>query len=647
MITPGDVFEVLPSGYKFVVAHIYGQVEAESAVLPIIVSFFELVASFGLFAAILISAWNTRNSTNERLFVRTRVAAFLTPLLFCQVLSAIGQIIGIAWISRMGVFMGGLCTAQAIIKHFSDVAIALFNITIAIHSFGTLWRWSRPQVKVTKPKQELVVWFGRPIPHKEFVKWLLFASVWAIIVLIFTLGPAIGSTGHNGDFYGVWGEWCYVTDGYLGERVAFGYAFMILSATISICLFCATVFSVLRAMQVRLMDAEDGKFENIPAENEEYAVMLAKFMIWFPLVYFCCVLPVIIVRFIYWAGVSIPFGATVFTDAIYHLLGILDTVLFVSTPGLLPPESLEVLQFWKPRPDSSQSVTSILATGSWLRELKNFPETVEDRDRRPAPLNLGASTTSSLRDPAAPPPLYVDEFKPQGNAGKRGDTDSDASTPLSMLRGRVKARKSALHEQQRAASAGSGESQPRHISRRPVPAYWELENWVEQREGAERQIIVHSAGSSPPHSAQAVTDVAEPAMKRCSSASVIEMRPAVPQGVHLAVPRRVRFDLAAQSPAAGDSATSVGSYFAGAQAEALATRIVPHVERSLDFPSSAIHTITAEMTTVSSSKGHAEKQELREIDVNDLEIEWECREVVEGSGEWECIEKIRASTTSQ
>ena len=57
---------------------------------------------------------------------------------------------------------------------------------------------------------------------------------------------------------------------------------MILSATVSICLFFATVFSVLRALQARMMDAEDGKYENIPAENEAYAVMLAKFMIWFP-----------------------------------------------------------------------------------------------------------------------------------------------------------------------------------------------------------------------------------------------------------------------------------------------------------------------------------------------------------------------------
>lgn len=57
---------------------------------------------------------------------------------------------------------------------------------------------------------------------------------------------------------------------------------MILSATVSICLFFATIFSVLRALQARMMDAEDGKYENIPAENEAYAVMLAKFMIWFP-----------------------------------------------------------------------------------------------------------------------------------------------------------------------------------------------------------------------------------------------------------------------------------------------------------------------------------------------------------------------------
>lgn len=320
--------------------------------------------------------------------------------------------------------------------------------------------------------------------------------------------------------------------------------------------------------------------------------------------------------------------------------GILDTVLFVSTPGLLPPESLEVLWFWKPRPDSSQSVSSILATGSWLRELKDFPDAVADRERRPLPLGIGSSATASIRDPAAPP-LYVDEAKP------RDQVESNASTPLELLRGRVKARNATLSQQKRAASVGSIESQPRIVPRRPVPAYWELENWVEQRrEGAEREVIVHSAGIPPQRSAHVVPDVTEPIMKRCSSASVIEMRPATTQNPHLAVPRRVRFDIAVQSPAAANTATSIGSYFAGAQAEALATRITPHAERSFDFPTSAINTITAEMTTVPSPKERVERQGLKEIDVNDLEIEWECREVVEGSGEWECTEKIRQSTAS-
>lgn len=311
------------------------------------------------------------------------------------------------------------------------------------------------------------------------------------------------------------------------------------------------------------------------------------------------------------------------------LIGILDVVLFVSTPGLLPMDSLRVILFWRPPTDSSQTVSAILATGSWLKELKEFPDAVASRNGRPGQLGGEGSTSAG-------PPYYVDHGNAKGDADRPGDAEYNTPTPLTMLRGRVRSRGTA--SQQRAASVGSNESQPRSMPRRPVPAYWELENWVERREGAERQVVVHSVDASPRKSAHAVTDEVAPAMKRCSSASVIEMRPAAMQNL-IPPSRRVRFDIDTQSPGGGGTATSIGSFFAGAQAQALATRLAP-TEHNADFPSSAINTVTVEMITIPLKKTPARKDGSTDVDVGDLEIEWECREVVEGSGEWECTEKV-------
>ncbi|VDB83330.1 unnamed protein product [Peniophora sp. CBMAI 1063] len=326
-----EQFQTLPHGHQQVVRFQYSPGEDHATIVTLVVSVFELVASFGLLVAILLSAFNTRSSDDPRLFVRTHSAVFFVSLVVCAVLQAIGGIMSAAWVTQMAVVAGSLCTAQAAIKHISDVGVAVWSFVIAAHSFLLLWRAGGHSKKTREPVSVL----GYTISYGRFLKWSIVAATWLSIFIIVTLGPEITAKHTDGDFYGVSGQWCWITDNYPIERIFLAYLIMFASAFLSLGLYGAAFYHTRRKLHhdkpahEYILSKED--------QADEYAVKLSKYMVWYPLAYFCCLLPVAIQRFAVWGGAEVHFGAVVFTDSVYHLLGIAHLVLFICTPRLLPP----------------------------------------------------------------------------------------------------------------------------------------------------------------------------------------------------------------------------------------------------------------------------------------------------------------------
>ncbi|KZV71956.1 hypothetical protein PENSPDRAFT_751336 [Peniophora sp. CONT] len=326
-----EQFQTLPDGHQELVRFQYSPGEDHATIVTVVVSVFELIASFGLLVAILLSAYNTRSSDDPRLFVRTHSAVFFICLVVCAVLQAIGGIMSAAWVREMAVVAGSLCTAQAVIKHISDVGVAVWSFVIAAHSFLLLWRAGGHSKKSREPISLL----GYSISYGRFLKWSIIALTWLSIFIIVTLGPEITAKHTDGDFYGVSGQWCWITNNYPVERILLAYAIMFASAFLSLALYAGAFYHIRRRVH------HDKPASEYILSNEdqadEYALKLSKYMVWYPLSYFCCLLPVAIQRFAVWGGAEVHFGAVVFTDSVYHLLGIAHLVLFVCTPRLLPP----------------------------------------------------------------------------------------------------------------------------------------------------------------------------------------------------------------------------------------------------------------------------------------------------------------------
>ena len=74
----------------------------------------------------------SRRSSDTTLFVRTHVAKYFASLLLCNLVQAIGGLLNIPWVVERRVYVGGACTAQAVVKQIGNVRRTL---TIYVQSW--------------------------------------------------------------------------------------------------------------------------------------------------------------------------------------------------------------------------------------------------------------------------------------------------------------------------------------------------------------------------------------------------------------------------------------------------------------------------------------------------------------------------------
>jgi len=63
---------------------------------------------------------------DKTVFVRTQIAKFLSSLLLCNIVQAIGGLLNIAWLVENRVYVGVTCTAQGVLKQIGNVGGPLF-----------------------------------------------------------------------------------------------------------------------------------------------------------------------------------------------------------------------------------------------------------------------------------------------------------------------------------------------------------------------------------------------------------------------------------------------------------------------------------------------------------------------------------------
>ncbi|GLB37316.1 putative G protein-coupled glucose receptor regulating Gpa2 [Lyophyllum shimeji] len=303
--------------------------EVQGVMILVVVSCISLIAVIALLSTIAVSAFNTRASLDNHLFVRTHVAAYFVSLLLCNFIQAIGSIINTAWVHKMGVYFGETCVLQGVLKQTSDIGTAWWTLAIAAHTFFLLFL----QLKT-----------------RAFVLWVTLMGGWCAIAALVILGPATVNTEKSGPFFGVSGYWCWISPSYPTQRITLDYIFMFLAAFLSFILY-TLIFLRLRgniilgggriSFRKKPTAPGSGSWQGRQFADDQ-AMLVAKKMLLYPVAYFVLVFPLAIARFASWAGNSVPFEVTIFTAAIFLLSGLVNVLLFITIRCMLPAESLRI-----------------------------------------------------------------------------------------------------------------------------------------------------------------------------------------------------------------------------------------------------------------------------------------------------------------
>ncbi|KAF9020464.1 hypothetical protein BDZ89DRAFT_1138632 [Hymenopellis radicata] len=292
-----------------------------------------------------LSAFNTRSSGGEHLFVRTHVAAYFICLLVSDLFQGLPFFqpepqptefrsyrftLNATWVRESMVYVGDTCTAQGVLKQISDVSIAFWTLVIAIHTFCLL---------------------VLELHLRQFVLWVTLIAGWCSIATIVVAGPAALDPAIRGPFYGISGYWCWISPGYESERVTLDYMFMFISAIVSFVLY-TLIFLRLRGNLYFNQWRPSFRWKSIArvgnwraTDSDNQAAVIAKHMILYPIAYTVVFLPVAVTRLSAFSGHIVSLEITIFSSTLYLLSGTVNVVLFASARNILPPSSM-VIKKW-------------------------------------------------------------------------------------------------------------------------------------------------------------------------------------------------------------------------------------------------------------------------------------------------------------
>ncbi|KIN97035.1 hypothetical protein M404DRAFT_161524 [Pisolithus tinctorius Marx 270] len=308
-------------------------------VFILVASFVSALAVGGVLLYIVYSAVTIKRNASRRWSTDTHIHYYFLHLMVFDLIQTMGGLLSIKWIVEESVYPGAFCTVQGFFTHVGDIGVALSTTAIALHILQALvLEWRSP------PKFALLV----------------LAIIW-LDILILVVVPNV--TQHN--IYGPTGYWCWI-DRSTAEQIGLDYIWMWLAAVLNIISYVLLALVTKRPI---LVDGNRfrwrGKQERSIGARTSTESVKAIQMFFYPLVYIMVVLPVSAARFAQFGGHDVPFAVTIFTDTLFALSGLFDTILYAFTrPKLMPRR--------KPSHDPQSALLARITTGRMAHD--RFPQ---------------------------------------------------------------------------------------------------------------------------------------------------------------------------------------------------------------------------------------------------------------------------------
>ncbi|EKM56553.1 uncharacterized protein PHACADRAFT_253748 [Phanerochaete carnosa HHB-10118-sp] len=333
------------------------------------------------------------------------VMPYFVSLLVANLLQAIGAMVNVRWITDRAVEPGTLCSFQGGVKQAGNVGTAVWSFILSVCVFRILF------LRTTS---------------SAGLRYLTLCVGWLAIVLAVSIGPLAIETKAKGPYFGPTGYWCWITQAYPREQMFLEYFFEFMSSGLSFVLY---IFILLR-VRGNLVHRSDGWHLRFVPRSERWMLAISRDwldssmmrvaarLVWYPVFYGILLVPVAISRFIQFSGTEIPFWATIFTDTLFNLQGLVNAILLITTqrlitdsaclPSFSPPrkvidmassEAAGITPFVLPPKESSDEQQSASASAR-VQTLRRTPsmastssagtiESVTSTDSS-APLNRGA-----------------------------------------------------------------------------------------------------------------------------------------------------------------------------------------------------------------------------------------------------------------
>jgi len=347
-----------------------------------------LAGVFSITAVITTSIYYLLFVERRKTFHRTNLAPYLVSLLLANILQAIGTIMNARWVKDGVVFNGRFCEVQGGIKNAANVGTAIWSFAIAVHVFNLLFlRWRTTRMSMTAT----------------------LVGGWSFVLMIVTLGPFAIATPDKGPYFGVSGNWCWITDNYPKEQTFMEYFFEFLSAGLGFLLYALVLLRVRgNLIQVAEDDEEEKghqvgrkqwafgqwRFIWIPRSEawqlsfgrdiiDSAMLRIAANMVWYPVAYSLILVPVALARFSTFTGHHVPFWATIFTDTIFNLTGLVNASLLIYTRSVLP-DTATLPHFTTPRPRPRSDSSSVFSFVSSSAYYHSSEKATLDRDDGPS-----------------------------------------------------------------------------------------------------------------------------------------------------------------------------------------------------------------------------------------------------------------------
>ncbi|KAF9266590.1 hypothetical protein L218DRAFT_896735 [Marasmius fiardii PR-910] len=282
----------------------------------VVVNLFAILSSIALLSIVIRVFWlliqrlcgKNISDCQDYLFFSTQLGYYAACLLIANTINSVAGLMGLPFLIKRGIDEGGLCTTQAVVMQFGNIATAYFTVAIGVHTFNSLVLRKRQSVFIYAPT--------------IFLGWAL-ALVVAVLPIMVDMG----------NVYGVSGLACGVKMIY-GKSMFFFHLFPIFLAALLSVIFNLVNFLFLRGS----LAAKGGSRTDSDEMYGRFVAGIAQSMIWYPFAYIFCLVPYAVTRLLMLdSRIQVPFAVTVLAFTLWFALGVINALLLYNTHRVLTP----------------------------------------------------------------------------------------------------------------------------------------------------------------------------------------------------------------------------------------------------------------------------------------------------------------------